>query len=247
VSGEEIILSGSEETLKPVITLLVAIHQLIENRDIGDIVATPIFEYEKASPATTKITIFFSPNKEPPFRNKPGKPRIEPYCNIPDIDTRKLTWANVKLAAGGTNGYKWGRFLAIAKLSNNRSMHVYGGDKEEAENRLIALMELSKAKILTLSVTEEKKVGRRAANKVLYKETTHVYPSYFCVVKNEKITVEAEREQYPVKSGIKGKLVGDFRRVTTKKIPLWTIKEPPNVKEIIREALRVRGSAIDDN
>jgi hypothetical protein len=247
VSGEEIILSGAEETLKPIITLLIAIHQLIENRDVGDIVAMPTYEFMRADPPTVKLTVFFSPSKEPPFRNKPGEPQLKPYCNIPDVDIRKLTWDNVKLASGGTNGYKWGRFLAIANLSNNRRMQVYGGDEKEAEKRLLALMELSKAKILTLSVTEEKKVGRRATNKILYKKTTRIYPAYFCVIKNEKIVAEAEREQYPVKSGIRGKLAGDFRRVTTKKIPLWTVKEPPNTKAIIKEALRVRGSAADDD
>jgi hypothetical protein len=246
VSGEEIILSGTEETLKPIITLIIGIHQLIENRDVGDIVAFPIHEFLRAEPPSVKISVFFSPNKEPPFRNKPGKPRVEPYCNIPDIDIRKLTWANVKLAAGGTNGYKWGRFRATANLSNKRQMQVYGGDEKEAEKRLLALAELSKATILTLTVAEEKKVGRRATTKTLYKETTQVYPAYFCVIKNEKIVTESEREQYPVNSGIKGKIAGDFRRVATKKIPLWTVKEPPNTKAIIKEALRVRGSAADD-
>jgi hypothetical protein len=247
VSGEEIILSGTEETLKPIITLIIGIHQLIENRDIGDIVAMPIYEFARAEPPSVKITIFFSPSKEPPFKNKPGKPQLAPCYNIPDVDIRKLTWANVKLAAGGTNGYKWGRFRATANLSNRRQMQVYAGDEKEAEQRLLALAELSKAKILTLTVAEEKKVGRRATNKILYKETTQIYPSYFCVVKNEKIMTESEREQYPVSANIRGKIDGDFRRVTTKKIPLWTINEPPNTKAIIKEALRVRGSAADDD
>jgi len=245
--SEDIILSGSEETLKPIITLLVAIHQLIGNRDVGDIVALPMTEAVRADPPNVKITIFFSPSKEPPFKSEPGKPQLKPYCNIPDVNLKKLTWSNVKLAAGGSNGYNWGRFLATANLSNRRQLQVYGGSEKEAEERILAVSELSKAKILTLSITEEKKVGRRATNKVLYKQTTRIYPVYFTVINNQKILVEAEREQYPVKSKIKGKLSGDFKRVTTKKIPLWVLKEPPNVKEIIREALRVRSSAADDD
>lgn len=245
MGGEEIILSGSEETLKPIISLLVGIYQLIENRDIGDIVGIPVAENIKAEVQAVKLTIFFSPNKEPPFRNKPGTTQLKPYCNISDVDIRKLTWDNVKRAAGGANGYNWGRFRATANLSNRRQMQVYGGNEKEAEERLLALNELSKAKILTLTVSEEKKVGRRTAGKLLYKETTRIYPIYFTVVNNEKILIESEREI--AEAGVRGKLAGNFKRKQTPKIPLWTIKEPPTTKEVIREALKVRGSSSDDD
>lgn len=242
--SEQIILSGTEESLKPIITLLIGIRQLIENRDVGDIVAMPLQERILAEPQTVKVTIFFHPNKVPPFNFPQGGHQLKPYCNIPDVDIRKLTWANIKTAAGGTNGYNWGRFLATANMSNRRQMQVYAGSEKEAQERLIALSALSKASILTLSVTEEKKKGRRATNKLLYKETTRIYPTYFCVINNEKILVESEREAR--QKGVKGQLAGDFRRKTTKKIPLWTTKEPGNTKDLIREALRVRGSAKDD-
>lgn len=245
MGGEEIILSGTEETLKPIISLLVGIYQLIENRDVGDIVAAPVLEVARAELPTVKICIHFSSNKEPPFRHQEGKPRLEPYCNISDIDVRKLTWENVKNAAGGVNGYNWGRFRAVANLSNRRQLKVYGGSTKEAKERLLALNELSKAKILTLTTSEEEKIGRRAENKLLYKPTTRVYPAYFSVINNQKILIETEREVYQQK--IKGKLAGDFKRIQTPKIPLWTIKEPPKAKEAIREALRVRGTSSDDD
>ncbi|MCC5620711.1 hypothetical protein [Nostoc sp. CHAB 5715] len=245
MSGENIILSGTEESLKPIITLLIGIRQLIENRDIGDIVAMPLQERVLAEPQIVKVTIFFHPNKEPPFTFPQGGKQLRPYCNIPDIDVRKLSWKNIKEVAGGANGYNWGRFLATANLSNRRQMQIYAGSEKEAEERITDLVSLSKAKILTLSVTEEKKTGRRATNKLLYKETTRVYPIYFTVINNEKILVEAEREVRT--KGVKGQLAGDFKRKTTKKIPLWVTQEPPNTKALIKEALRVRGSAKDDN
>lgn len=241
--SEDIVLSGNEETLKPIIAVLIGIYQLIEHRDVGDIVAMPLQERIIAEPQTVKLTIFFHPNKLPPFTFPKGGHQLKPYCNIPDVNRTKLTWKNIKSLAGGANGYNWGRFLATANMSNRRQMQVYGGSEEEAQERLLALASLSRAKILTLSVTEEKKVGRRATNKLLYKETTRVYPIYFSVINNEKILIEAEREVR--QKGIKGQLAGDFRRVTTKKIPLWTKEEPPNTKDLIREALRVRGSSTD--
>jgi len=237
---EEIILSGAEENLKPIIALLIGIRQLIEHRDIGDVVAMPLIEKVLAEPQTVKLTIFFHPNKNPPFTYEKGQHQLKPCLNIPDIDLRKLSWNNIKTAAGGENGYNWGRFLATANLSNRRQMQVYAGSEKEAEERIIALAALSKAKILTISVTEEKKTGRRATNKLLYKPTTRVYPAYFSVINNEKLLVEAERELRQKR--VRGRLAGDFKRITTKKIPLWTHKEPPNTKDLIREALRVRGT-----
>ncbi|WP_375470254.1 hypothetical protein [uncultured Nostoc sp.] len=245
MSGESIILSGTEETLKPIISLLIGIHQLIKNRDIGDIVGMPLLDKVLAEPQTVKVTVFFHPKKEPPFTFPKGGKRLTPYCNIPDIDVRKLSWKNIKEAAGSANGYNWGRFLATANLSNRRQMQIYAGSEKEAQERITELASLSKAKILTLSVTEEKKTGRRATNKLLYKDTTRIYPNYFTVINNEKILVEAEREVRT--KGVRGQLAGDFKRKTTKKIPLWTTQEPPDTKALIKEALRVRGSAKDDD
>jgi hypothetical protein len=67
---EEIILSGAEETLKPIIALLIGIHQLIENRDIGDVVGMPLEEFVRAQPHTVKLSIFWYPNSKPPFNAK---------------------------------------------------------------------------------------------------------------------------------------------------------------------------------
>lgn len=239
---EEIILSGTEETLKPIIALLIGIHQLIENRDIGDIVGSPLEEHVRAHPHTIKLTIFWYPKKEPPFTANAGEKLVRPYCNIPDVNRKKLDWTKIKETAGGSNGYTWGRFRCTANLDNGRQMQVHAGEAKEAEERLKALASLSTAKILTLSVTEEKKEGRRATNHSLYKENTKVYPAYFVVVNSEKILVESERQRQPKLPGQKkSTLAGDFQRNRTRKIPLWTEKEPGNVKEIIKEALRVRG------
>lgn len=242
--SEQIVLSGSEESLKPIITLLIGIRQLIENRDIGDFVGSPLHDKVQAEPQTVKVTVFFHPNKTPPFNYPKGGHQLKPYCNIPDVDLRRLTWSNIKAASGGDKGYNWGRFLATANLSNRRQMQIYAGSPKEAETRLKAFAELSKASILTLSVTEEKKEGRRATNKSLFKKTTRVFPTYFCVVNNEKILLETERES--LQKRVKGKLAGDFKRQTTQKIPLWVAKEPPNAKALIKEALRVRATAQDD-
>lgn len=248
--SEDIILSGSEEMLKPVIALLVGIHQLIENRDIGDIVGIPLEQYVRAQQHTILLTLQWMPNKEPPFRPKTIEKLVRPYCNIPDIDKKKLDWDLIKKAAGGANGYNWGRFRATVNLSNGRQMQVHAGSADEAEDMIKGLAELSTAKILTLSVTEEKKIGRREKHHSLYKETTKVYPAYFTVINSEKILIESERQRTEIKQlpgRLNSSLKGDFIRKRTFKIPLWTDKEPATYKEEIREALKVRGSSKDDD
>ncbi|NEU76950.1 hypothetical protein PI95_031755 [Hassallia byssoidea VB512170] len=244
--ADEIILSGSEETLKPIISLLIGVHQLLENRDIGDIVGMPLEEFVRAQPHTIKLTIFWYPNKTPPFSAGHSEKLVRPYCNIPDVDKKKLDWGIIKQAAGGTNGYSWGRFRATANLDNGRQMKIHASTEEEASKMLKNLAELSTAKILTLSITEEKKEGRREQYQTLFKETTKVYPAYFVVINSEKILVESERQRTQKISNLKSTTKADFKRKRTQKIFLWVDKEPELTKEIIREALQVRGSAKDD-
>jgi hypothetical protein len=158
-----------------------------------------------------------------------------------------LDWEVIKEAAGGSNGYNWGRFRCTANLDNGRQMKLHAATKEEAEKRLKALAALSTAKILTISITEEKKEGRRKQYQTLHKKNTKVYPAYFCVVNSEKILVESDRQRKEKIPGLKSTLAGDFRRQRTVKIPLWVEKEPELCKDIIKEALRVRGSAANDD
>ncbi|MEH2445796.1 MAG: hypothetical protein V7K18_08430 [Nostoc sp.] len=161
--------------------------------------------------------------------------------NIPDANKAKLDWLTIKNACGGVEGYTWGRFRATANLDNGRQMQVYGGSDETAANMLKSLANFSTAKILTVTVAEEKKEGRRAENKRMYKENTRVYPAFFSVINSEKVVVEEQREY----SGLNAVLAGDFKRSRTKKIPLWVQKEPSNARAIIIEAIRVRG--VDNN
>lgn len=238
---EKIVLAVNRLNFKPVVSQVIASRKLIENRDIGDFVGTPLEDQVRARPNTTKAVIFFCNFKEPPFRKRVGYPFVRATYNIPDLKRSAIDWLTIKNACGGTEGYTWGRFLATANLSNGRQMAIYGGSEESAEQRLKALAELSTAKILTLSISEQKKEGLRATDKKLYKATTRVYPAYFSIINSEKIIVESNREL----SGINATLRGDFIRKKTQKIPLWVAREPSNAKAIIAEALRVRG--VDTN
>ncbi|MEH2242352.1 hypothetical protein [Nostoc sp.] len=239
---EKIVLAVNRNNYKSVVSQAIANRTLIENRDIGDFVGTPIEDYVRAKVETIKLTVFFFNFRQPPFKARSGFRFVRATYNIPDANKAKLDWLTIKNACGGTEGYTWGRFRATANLDNGRQMQVYGGSDEIAVNMLRSLAAFSIAKILTLTVAEEKKEGRRAENKRMYKEDIRVYPAFFSVVNFKKVVVEEQREY----SGINATLAGDFHRSRTKKIPLWVEKEPSNSRTIITEALRVRGVESDD-
>ncbi|WP_138500914.1 hypothetical protein [Nostoc sp. PA-18-2419] len=234
---EKIVLAVNRNNYRSVVSEVLANRNLIETRDIGDFVGLPVEDYVRAKVETIKLSVFFFNFQQPPFRERQGFRFVRVTYNIPDVNRAKLDWLTIKNACGGAEGYTWGRFRATANLSNGRQMQVYGGSDETAANMLRSLAAFSTAKILTMTVAEEKKEGRRAENKRMYKETTRVYPAFFSVLNFEKVVVEEQREY----SGFNATLAGDFRRSRTKKIPLWVNKEPSTARAIIIEALRVRG------
>ncbi|MDF5706543.1 MAG: hypothetical protein PUP90_02385 [Nostoc sp. S4] len=238
---EKIVLAVNRNNYRSVVSEVLANRNLIENRDIGDFVGLPVEDYVRAKVETIKLSVFFFNYQQPPFRERQGFRFVRVTYNIPDVNKAKLDWLTIKNACGGAEGYTWGRFRATANLSNGRQMQVYGGSDETAANMLRSLAAFSTAKILTMTVAEEKKEGRRAENKRMYKETTRVYPAFFSVLNFEKVVVEEQREY----SGFNATLAGDFRRSRTKKVPLWVNKEPSNARAIITEALRVKGVTQD--
>lgn len=230
---ERIVVSGKAAFLKPVITEILALHQLIENRDIGQFVGATVEEYVRPKPRDISLRVLLYSTPYPPWRaNLPTERFVTATYNIPDVKRSLIDWERIKTACGGTNGYMWGRFRTTANLSNGRQMQVHGATKEESEDRLRALVAFSEAEIATLSTTEELKEGRRATDKQLYKESTRVYPAYFTVLNQIKIVTETNT----------GLIDGNYKRQRAR-IPLWVSRKPSNADALIAEALRVRGAA----
>lgn len=239
---EKFIFNAKEKNAKELLTKLNAIYSLIEHRDVGDIVAETAYDYVRATPHTIKLTIAYYSKQHPPYKQREVRKAI---YNIPDLIKTNADWTKIKTAAGGKNGYLWGRFRATANLDNGRQCALYAGSKKEAEDRIKALIKLSSANIKTLSVTEELKEGLRAVDKILYKPTQRMYPAYFSILSSKKIINESNKE-LTLPFGTKNdNLSGTFRRKKTVKIPLWTSVEPKYVKKFIAEMLRDRGTTAD--
>lgn len=235
--AERIILKGRAEMLKPIITQILAIHQLIENRDIGEFCGSTLEDIVKGKPQPLKLKVLFYSVPTPPWKPINSSDNfVRATYHVPFVARTKIDWVAIKAAAGGNNGYNWGRFRATAGIvhdGNLGQMQVHGSTEAEAEQRLTALATLSEGRIVSLSTAEEKSVTPTATSSNQRKETTRVYPAYFTIVHSEKIITETAG-----RATLRGNYKKDKFRV-----PLWTDTKPSDADEIIREALRVRGSS----
>lgn len=177
---ETILLSGPEELLKPQIVSTIANHQLIANRDVGQIVGYDAAENVRAKPQLRRIVIKLHNFQEPPFiRN--GQRRQPVSIKIPDVPRSNMDWQKIRTVLGDTKGYTWGRFLATLELDNGRQLQVYGGSENEAEKIAYSCATLSSANVLSCNVSEQKKSGVRLAKPQLQKESCIVYPSFVTI------------------------------------------------------------------
>lgn len=234
--SERIILKGRAETLKPIITQILALHQLIENRDIGEFCGSTLEETVRGKPQPLKLKILFYSVAAPPWKARQASDKfVRATYHVPFVQRSKIDWETIKTAAGGADGYLWGHYRATAGILHDGAlgqMQIHGSTKSEAEQRLKALATLSEGKIVSISTTEEQKEGEALVNPDLYKETTRVYPAYFTIVHSEKVISEG-------RSTVRGRYKKDKFR-----IPLWTETKPSDANELIREALRVRGTGL---
>ena len=229
--SERVLVAGPMQLVKTQLVNIVTQHQLIDNRDIGQFVG----EIHRESMSKNfiegiAIKINFRGEKEPPFRTSK---RVN--YTIPMIKISKLDWEVIKLACGGTNGYNWGRFIARVKFTapGVGALQIYGATSEEAEDRAKAFIELTALEIAGLTITEEKKEGkRREFDKVLYKEATRVYPAFLVIVNREKVLLEEQG---------KATLSGTYKERRFR-IPLWTNEAPSDFDEIKSQILSTRGT-----
>lgn len=228
VSDEKIVFQNvPEKLLIPAVQTTLNTHRLIANRDVGLVVGMPVEDYARAKPQSLRLVITMLSVKQPPFQRK-GKAPQRAVITVPDVKVSAMDWARIKLACGGSNGYTYGRFRATANLDNGRQMVVYGGSEGEAENRMSALLSLTKATLQTLSITEEKKAGERLRKPKLYKDSIQLYPAYCTIINREEILDPARGD---------AALGQPNYRDRKGRIDLWPLSEPKDADEVIRRLL----------
>lgn len=226
---EKIVLAGYEPEVRAALPSVLAQHQMIEVRDVGQIVGQPLDDYVRARPFD-KLRLKFKmfSFKSPPYSSRGEDRLVEVTVTVPNVDRSKLDWDRLIQVCGGRNGYLWGRYRCNAVLDDGHRLSVYGATEEEAKDRLQQFLLLSESSVKTLSITEEKKTGARLENPKLYKETTRVYPGYVSII-NKELTNRMDLGR----PSINGNYIKRDAR-----IDLWRNVKPPNFEDKIRELLQ---------
>lgn len=237
IDEQRIILAGPQEVLKPVIVQTLTNYQMMESKDIGTFVGSPVDDYLRGKPRSISLQVQFFSVKTPPWSKRLGDERlVSASYSIPDINPSKLDWERIKLACSGVNGYMYGRFRATGILDNGRQMAVYGQTGDEAEDLLKALLTLGKGNLLKKpTITEDR---TEDITGTYLKKPVRVYPAYFTVL-----------NQYRVPGAVGSGIPINGKRYIRKdeRIDLWTSQKPINFEEIIIELLKKPGAETQPN
>ena len=166
----------------------------------------PYEEYVYHHPSSLMVQVHMRLTKTPPWEpnslinslklSSATLPR--PYAQIPNAK-RNITWEQVREAAGGQNGYDWGRFYAVArmgeelaeKIGKGNQIKCYANNKANAIQRVEAFAALSNSRILTMTSGEEEQTkGQRAVDINFRKNPIRVYPAWFIVI-NDRLVRDA--------------------------------------------------------
>lgn len=225
-------LQGTLKQLQTSVPILLAIGNMLRDKDVGNFVGSLESDYLRNIKADVlRLSCFWSAYPKPPFwKLQSNGKQIKPYCTIPNIKRSKMDYELIKLAMGGKNGYLWGRFWGTAQMSCGGRIRVFAGSENEAEQRLEALAALSDSEILGVLTGEEKPRNFRARNHNAYKDTTRVYPNYVCVINTEKLFLDERKGRT--------QLDGRFDKKKSKKLTLWEDTKMSWFDAAMTEALR---------
>lgn len=177
--NEKFLLAGSELQLRETLPQMLATHEVLDQRDIG-VVST----IETSQLFTQAMPLDLYAKIE--WRSEKGNQGPRPCYQISSVKRSKIgDYDFIRQIAGGPNGYMWGRFKAVASMSDGHFITCYGATEDEAEDRCLALTTLSDADVHLIQVTEEKKAAKRLTTPGLQKEPTRVYPYRLIIVNRD--------------------------------------------------------------
>ena len=204
---ENLILRGPLTLIQQNVQSALVQHQLIHNRDVGQIVGQPAGDWLRAGVQRRTLTIVFKNKQSPPW-TLPNNERIKQVTiTIPDCK-QGLTWNEIKQAA---RPWIWGRFKATANLDNGRKLKLNAATEGEAEQQIRRFALLQSAEILTLNISEEK--DRHIS---LVKRPEQMYPSYATLLVRRRVSGD---------SGLTD-LEGQSYRNSVIRFDLWPESEP---------------------
>lgn len=205
---EVVVFAGPQALVEQNIDTALAEHQLINNRDVGQIIGFPEESNPRAERLTRSLIVTFKEKAAPPWMVD-GRRAKDIQYTISDL-RRGLTWQEIKAA---TRRYTWGKFRATALLDNRRQMAIYGVSPDEAESQLRSLLTLSTARISTLSIGEEK-----IRDPLYVKRPTLMYPAYATLILSPAQRGLTTPESRPTRKHVR--------------IELWHQEEPDDLPDL---------------
>lgn len=232
---EKIIIAGPEQQAKAAITQAIAHYQLIDNRDIGQIVGQPVGDYirERELSLRLKFQLFSEPS--PPYGSPNSGRVVRAQITVPNIKRTALDWTTLRAAVGGANGYMWGPYVATGRINARDRVKASGSTEAEAEGRVRAVMTLSDDTLKTINTTKQVRDLERLVNDRLYHSPTRIYPGYVTIINRQRV-LAADRGRIAVDGNYMDR---------SERFDLWRPTAPVNFEEKIIELLRF--SALSDD
>lgn len=192
--NERIYISGPESLVRTVTNNALITHQLINNRDVGQIVGRdlPMALASQPQTKTLYLNLFWRPQQKPPYAPVQigGKLKnINPSIQIPFINPSQLTWRKIKNAMGGVSGIKIGPWRAYGWL-NGYKVEFWGPSEAEAISNLKKIADLCDGELLSIGVSKKSPAKGRKNNIQYYQTPMVVYPSYGFIVGRQKVLTE---------------------------------------------------------
>ncbi len=149
-------ISAPQDSMPEIVPQVVAIHEEIKDRDIGQFLGEPISGGERAKPSGRFLQISFSSVSKPPFWTKKGEKRARvSSLTIPDAKPG-ISWADLKSVPAFTSG----PYHCHVKLDNGRMAAVWAVSEGEGRRLLQDLItKFSRAEILPDTFRASKGAG----------------------------------------------------------------------------------------
>ncbi|MGL5874223.1 MAG: hypothetical protein ACRC2R_17950 [Xenococcaceae cyanobacterium] len=141
VPDERFIVQADQPGLIHTVQSALVNHNLVHNRDVGQIVGQTYDDWYKSKPFRRSMTVYFFAKPKPPWVMPDGKRAQKAEITIPDPKPG-LNWQEIKLAC---NPYLWGPIIAQWDLDNGRCLKVFAATKAEAVKKLKEILPLTTA------------------------------------------------------------------------------------------------------
>jgi hypothetical protein len=178
-SEEKYILAGPQEIVKAELAASLADYDRMETKDLGQVFAISASDFiARAAPLKLYLKLEFEPVD--------GGRRGEASYQIPNPKISLLdNYDTIRAACGGSNGYMWGPFKGVGRLSSGHNLEVYAATRDGAMDRLQAFASLSDDDLLTVDITEEIPTLRRDTIKMLKKPNIQIKPVRMRLINRE--------------------------------------------------------------